>query len=68
MNAKGLKLRDTFRAVFFLPVVVSPIVIALIFGLFFDQQYGLVNGLLQAVFGFGGIEWLTSRPGPRSWW
>lgn len=60
MNAKGLKLRDTFRAVFFLPVVVSPIVIALIFGLFFDQQYGLVNGLLQAVFGFGGIEWLTS--------
>ncbi|PRY02567.1 carbohydrate ABC transporter permease [Allonocardiopsis opalescens] len=60
INARGLRLRDMFRAVFFIPVVVSPIVIALVFGLFFDQQYGLVNALLRAVFGFGGIEWLTS--------
>lgn len=60
MNARGLRLRDVFRAVFFLPVVVSPIVVALVFGLFFDQQYGLVNSILRALFGFGGVDWLTS--------
>lgn len=60
MNARGLRLRDAFRAAFFLPVVISPIVVALVFGLFFDQQYGLVNALLRAIFGFGGIDWLTS--------
>ncbi|WP_456286422.1 sugar ABC transporter permease [Microbacterium sp. JZ70] len=60
MNARGLRLRDAFRAVFFLPMVVSPIVVALVFGLFFDQQYGLVNALLRAVFGIPGVDWLTS--------
>lgn len=60
MNARGLRMRDAFRAAFFLPVVVSPIIVVLVFGLFFDQQYGLVNSILQAVFGFGGIDWLTS--------
>lgn len=60
LNARGLALRDFFRTVFFLPVVVSPIVVALVFGLFFDQQYGLVNGLGQALFGLPGISWLTS--------
>jgi multiple sugar transport system permease protein len=60
LNARGLALRDFFRTVFFLPVVVSPIVVALVFGLFFDQEYGLVNGVGQALFGFPGISWLTS--------
>ncbi|MDT0447141.1 carbohydrate ABC transporter permease [Streptomyces johnsoniae] len=60
LNARGLKLRDFFRTIFFLPVVVSPIVVALVFGLFFDQQFGLVNGLTQSVLGSSGIEWLTS--------
>ncbi|MEJ3655061.1 sugar ABC transporter permease [Actinomycetes bacterium KLBMP 9759] len=60
LNARGLALRDFFRTVFFLPVVVSPLVVALVFGLFFDQQYGLINGLGQALFGLPGISWLTS--------
>nr|WP_269329812.1 sugar ABC transporter permease [Kineosporia babensis] len=59
LNARGLKLRDTFRIIFFVPVVISPIVVALVFGLIFDGQFGLMNALLQAVFGFGGIEWTT---------
>ncbi|WP_432571652.1 carbohydrate ABC transporter permease [Kineococcus sp. SYSU DK005] len=60
MNTRGLKLRDAFRTAFFLPVVISPIVVALVFGLFFDQQYGLVNGLLRATLGVPGVDWLTS--------
>ena len=59
LNARGLRLRDTFRVIFFVPVVISPIVIALVFGLIFDGQFGLLNSVLRAVFGFGGIDWLT---------
>jgi multiple sugar transport system permease protein len=59
LDARGLKLRDLFRLVYFLPVVLSPIIIALIFGLIFDGEYGLVNAVMEALFGFGGVSWLT---------
>ncbi len=57
LNARGLRGRDVFRLAFFMPVVLSPIVITLVFGLFFDTGFGIVNGALKAVFGFGGIDW-----------
>jgi ABC-type sugar transport system permease subunit len=59
LDARGLKLRDFFRLVYFMPVVLSPIIITLIFGLIFDGQYGLLNAVLEALFGFGGVSWLT---------
>ncbi|NQX14037.1 sugar ABC transporter permease [Microbacteriaceae bacterium VKM Ac-2855] len=58
LNARGLKWRDLFRLTFFIPMVLSPIVIALIYSLIFDRNYGLLNSLIQAVFGVGGIDWL----------
>ncbi|MEU4446979.1 sugar ABC transporter permease [Actinosynnema sp. NPDC050801] len=57
LNTRGLRGRDVFRLAFFMPVVISPIVITLVFGLFFDTEFGIVNGALKAVFGFGGIDW-----------
>jgi ABC-type sugar transport system permease subunit len=59
LNTRGLKLRDFFRLTYFMPVVLSPIIIALVFGLIFDGQYGLLNAVLEALFGFGGVSWLT---------
>ncbi|MCC8242921.1 carbohydrate ABC transporter permease [Saccharothrix luteola] len=63
LDARGLRGRDVFRLAFFMPVVISPIVITLVFGLFFDTEFGIVNGALKAVFGFGGIDWT----GDPSW-
>ncbi|MCX5415635.1 carbohydrate ABC transporter permease [Streptomyces sp. NBC_00059] len=60
LNARGLRGRDLFRLTYFMPVVISPIVITLVFGLFFDTEFGLLNAVGQAVFGFGGIDWLGS--------
>jgi ABC-type spermidine/putrescine transport system permease subunit I len=57
LHARGLRGRDVFRLAFFMPVVISPIVITLVFGLFFDTEFGIVNGALKAVFGFGGVDW-----------
>ncbi|QHC68129.1 ABC transporter permease subunit [Rathayibacter sp. VKM Ac-2759] len=58
LNARGLKARDLFRLTFFIPMVLSPIVIALIYSLIFDRSYGLLNSLIRAVVGVGDIDWL----------
>ncbi|MET9356985.1 sugar ABC transporter permease [Streptomyces sp. NPDC006617] len=58
LNARGLRGRDLFRMTYFMPVVISPIVITLVFGLIFDREFGLINATLRALFGFGGVDWL----------
>jgi len=58
LNAKGLRGRDLFRVTYFIPMVISPIVISLIFSMMLDTEFGLVNTLLQSVLGFGGVDWL----------
>ncbi|WP_432561063.1 carbohydrate ABC transporter permease [Kineococcus sp. SYSU DK003] len=58
LNARGLRARDAFRVTYFVPMVVSPIIVALIFSLVFDRNYGLANSVLQALFGIGGVDWL----------
>lgn len=63
LNLRGLRGRDLFRVVYFTPIVLSPIIIVLIFQLFFDKNFGLLNAVGKAVFGLGGIDWLGSP-----WW
>ncbi|MGX1563057.1 carbohydrate ABC transporter permease [Streptomyces sp. NPDC055506] len=58
LNAKGLRARDLWRTAYFVPIVVSPILVALVFGLIFDRQFGLANAVLRALFGTGGVDWL----------
>jgi ABC-type sugar transport system permease subunit len=58
LNTKGLRFRDMFRVAFFVPMVLSPIVIALIYSLIFDRDYGLLNSSLNALFGLPHIDWL----------
>ena len=58
LNAKGLKFRDSFRVAYFIPMVLSPIVIALIFSLILDRDYGLLNSILHALFGMPKADWL----------
>lgn len=58
LNTKGLRFRDLFRVAFFVPMVLSPIVIALIYSLIFDRDYGLLNATLEALFGLPHVNWL----------
>jgi multiple sugar transport system permease protein/lactose/L-arabinose transport system permease protein len=58
LNTRGLRARDLFRVTFFVPMVLSPIVIALVYSLLLDRQYGVVNGVLRALFGTGDVDWL----------
>ncbi|WP_421107776.1 carbohydrate ABC transporter permease [Streptomyces sp. NEAU-S77] len=58
LNVRGLRARDLWRTAYFVPMVVSPIVVALVFGLIFDRHFGLANAVLRALFGTGGVDWL----------
>ncbi len=54
------KARIFFRAVFYLPVVVSGVIISMIWLWIFNANYGLLNYLLS-LFGVEPIEWLADK-------
>lgn len=53
-------LRVFFRAIFYLPVVTSGVVVSMIWIWIFSADYGLLNYLIGLV-GFAPVEWLASR-------
>ena len=53
LNSK-IKGRATFRAIFFLPMVVAPAAVAMVWKWIFNSQYGILNVLLGL-----DIGWLT---------
>jgi multiple sugar transport system permease protein len=56
LNSK-LKFRGFFRAIFFLPVVVSGVVVTILWQQLYAFDSGLLNRMLTAV-GFGKVPWL----------
>lgn len=60
LNTGWLRLRGIFRAAFFLPVVTPMVVVAIVFGLLYGQEAGLLNYLLDCV-GLGPVPWLVSE-------
>ncbi len=53
-------MQSFYRIAFFLPNITSFVVIALMFGLVFDQNYGLLNTFLDSV-GLPTYNWLRSE-------
>ncbi len=76
LNTKGLKFRGVYRAVFILPVVIPPLIVATVWRNMFDPTNGAVNLGLQAAGGLVGIspehpafnlDWLRQQQDPISW-
>lgn len=57
----GARARGIYRALIFVPVLISPIVAATVWSFLLTPRSGLVDGLL-APFGAGSLNWLT-QPG-----
>jgi multiple sugar transport system permease protein len=51
--------RTILRSLYFLPLVVSGVVVALVIGWIFNGDFGVLNNILQAV-GLPRVAWLTS--------
>ena len=54
LNSK-IRGRTTFRAIFFLPMVVAPAAVAMVWKWIFNSQHGIINSVLGA-----NIGWLTN--------
>ena len=73
LNTQGLWFKKIYRAVYILPVVVPPIVVATVWRNIFDEQYGAMNQFLTAVAQFFGsadpvkLRWLTEYTPPIPW-
>lgn len=57
---QNIRLRTFFRASYFMPVVVSGVVITILWQQLYASETGVINMLLQK-FGLPGIGWLTDR-------
>jgi multiple sugar transport system permease protein len=51
--------RTLLRSIFFVPVIISLVAVALIAGWIFNDNYGVINAALTAV-GVGDVAWLSS--------
>lgn len=57
MNTRRLRLKSTYRALFFLPVVTIPAAAGLAWGTLLNGEYGPLNQALE-LFGIEGRNWL----------
>jgi ABC-type sugar transport system permease subunit len=53
-----LRLREFFRLFFFVPNITSGVVVALIFSLIFNDQFGLLNTYILQPLGIAPVRWL----------
>lgn len=60
LNAQWLKFRAVYRAAFFLPSVTPMAVIAVVFGLIFSAEKGVLNYVLAALH-LPAVPWLNSE-------
>jgi multiple sugar transport system permease protein len=58
LNSRRVRAADVLRTGYFIPVVLSPVVITLMFTLIFDQEFGLMNAGLRGLLGMRPINWL----------
>jgi alpha-1,4-digalacturonate transport system permease protein len=65
LNQK-VKLRGFFRSAFFYPVLLSPVVVALVWQWILNNQFGALNAFIKAA-GGQGIPWLL-RPDWSMFW
>ncbi len=71
MHVKGLWFKRVYRALFIIPVVIPPIIVATVWKNMFDAQYGAINQLLAIMGGWVGlsadmfqIDWLRQVEDP----
>lgn len=73
LNVQGLWFKRIYRAVYILPVVVPPLVVATVWRNIFDEQYGAMNQFLTTLsMWFGAVDpvrirWLTEYTPPIPW-
>jgi cellobiose transport system permease protein len=58
LNSPSVRGRSVFRILFFLPYITSAVIVAIIFQLLLNDNFGWINGILET-FGLGRVAWMT---------
>ncbi|MBD8068629.1 sugar ABC transporter permease [Bacillus sp. PS06] len=58
INSDMLKFKGAIRLGFFLPALIDLVTYALVFSLIFNEHYGMINQLLNAL-GLGSVKWFS---------
>ncbi|MDF2539620.1 MAG: binding-protein-dependent transport system inner rane component [Herbinix sp.] len=58
LDRKGKRAEGFFRAVYFLPNVISVVIIAYLWKFIFNANFGLLNNIVEMFGGKGNINWL----------
>ncbi len=64
IHSKLVKGKKIWRTIYFLPITLSPVIVAVIFTLIFDENYGFLNYVLGFVH-LGPVGWLSSASWAR---
>jgi ABC-type sugar transport system permease subunit len=57
LNAKELRFKTFWRAIYFAPIVTSTVAISIVFRLLYNEEYGLINTVIGVV-GIEPVNWL----------
>lgn len=60
LNSKKLRFRTLWRAIYFAPIVTSAVAISLVFRMFYNREYGLLNNFIVALGGLP-VDWLGNQ-------
>lgn len=60
LNSKFVVGRSVMQLIYFMPIIVSTVVVAIVFSLLYDSYIGLINYALEWM-GLRGIPWLSSE-------
>jgi cellobiose transport system permease protein len=58
IHSARLRLKDLYQVVYFLPIITSPVAVAIVFLTIYGQQYGILNYFLSSV-GLDTVRWLV---------
>ena len=60
LNHPWIKFKNTFRIIYFIPVLISSVVVSIIFFMIYDYNYGLLNYFLKSMH-VSAVPWLRDR-------
>lgn len=60
---QNIKFRGIFRTIYFLPYVTTWVAISIVWGYFYNREFGLANHILMNQLHLGRLEWLAEPRG-----
>jgi ABC-type sugar transport system permease subunit len=57
IHSARLRAKNLYQVVYFLPIITSPVAVAIVFLTIYGQQYGILNYIITSL-GFDPVQWL----------